>query len=312
MENRAAYDRICQEYELPIFYQSFYLDAVCGQPSWAAAIIETSQAVAIWPYYTRRKYGMAHVSMPPLTPYQGPWYKILWPKNNYDKLEIEKSILTSLADQLPKALFTVVNCHPSFSNWQPLYWKGFRQQTRYTSRIQKGDEQEVFQHIHPKQRNNILQAQQTLSLSITHDIELMYSLIEASFQAQHIRTPYAKEFFLRYDKALLDKSCRTIYVAYDEKNNPVAGIYIVHDKLWSYNIATGRRQNAHRGAVAMLISKAIQDALAQGRGFDFEGSMIEGVEHFFRTFGGEQTPFFTLRSFKNRSIAALMHYLGKV
>ena len=44
------------------------------------------------------------------------------------------------------------------------------------------------------------------------------------------------------------------------------------------------------GAMSLLLARAIEDAAAHDRIFDFEGSMIEGIEGFFRGFGGHPVP----------------------
>jgi hypothetical protein len=48
----------------------------------------------------------------------------------------------------------------------------------------------------------------------------------------------------------------------------------------------GKQDSVH----SLLLWEAIQWAMESGRIFDFEGSMIEPVERFFRTFGAHQVP----------------------
>ena len=40
--------------------------------------------------------------------------------------------------------------------------------------------------------------------------------------------------------------------------------------------------------------------------YDFEGSMDEGIEYFYRSFGGEQTPFFQVVKYRNRLYELLL------
>ena len=40
--------------------------------------------------------------------------------------------------------------------------------------------------------------------------------------------------------------------------------------------------------------ESIKFALSSGRAFDFEGSMIESIEKYFRSFGSIQTPYFSI------------------
>ena len=48
------------------------------------------------------------------------------------------------------------------------------------------------------------------------------------------------------------------------------------------------------GANTLLYWEAIRLAAEVSRVFDFEGSMVEPIEHYFRGFGGRQTPYFCI------------------
>ena len=60
------------------------------------------------------------------------------------------------------------------------------------------------------------------------------------------------------------------------------------------------------GAMHGLLARAIEEAAATGcTVFDFEGSMLRGVEPFFRGFGGELTPYFRVYKFANKLLEHL-------
>ena len=46
------------------------------------------------------------------------------------------------------------------------------------------------------------------------------------------------------------------------------------------------------GAMSLCMWEAIKFASTKTKKFDFEGSMIESVERYFRAFGAEQKPYF--------------------
>ena len=54
--------------------------------------------------------------------------------------------------------------------------------------------------------------------------------------------------------------------------------------------------NAFRssGAQSLILWEGIQFAAAHSKVFDFEGSMVEGIENFFRQFGGVCTPYYVV------------------
>jgi hypothetical protein len=49
------------------------------------------------------------------------------------------------------------------------------------------------------------------------------------------------------------------------------------------------------GAGSLVLWEAIKFAATVSEQFDFEGSMIEPVERFFRAFGGTPTPYFSIQ-----------------
>jgi hypothetical protein len=54
------------------------------------------------------------------------------------------------------------------------------------------------------------------------------------------------------------------------------------------------------GAMSLLVWEALRFAATVTERFDFEGSVIEPVERFFRAFGGAQKPYFRVTRFSRR------------
>ena len=95
-------------------------------------------------------------------------------------------------------------------------------------------------------------------------------------------------------------------LAIDKDNNPVAGILCVFDHRRVYLIATGLSSD-HRDShtISLLIWDALKYFCSTHEVFDFEGSMIPGIEKFFRSFGGTLTPYLRLESFSNMFVKLL-------
>jgi hypothetical protein len=313
MDNKSRYREFCKSGQVPIYYQPWYLDAVSSDGFWDVALYEEDdQILGVWPYYVKRKYSLSYITLPPLTAYLGPWYDTNLTMSTISRLKFEKKVLTILADQIPAVTHLLVTMPPAIHNWKALYWKGFHCQMRYTFILPPTSTNDAFKKLDYKQRNNITQAAKSFTISKSDDIAKMYDLIQASFDAQHIATPYNYSLFKQLDVALSTHNSRTIYFAADQKGQAQSGIYIAHDRDTSYCLATGKLDDAHRGAVSLLLWESIKDSMTEGRSFDFEGSMIEGIDRFFRSFGGEQVPYFKLLKFKNRYVAAVMQWLARV
>ena len=65
------------------------------------------------------------------------------------------------------------------------------------------------------------------------------------------------------------------------------------------------------GAYSLLIWKAIQMSAKLTQQFNFCGSMLPSVERFFRSFGGEQTPYLHIKKTKLLVIKIIL-YLQKI
>ena len=107
--------------------------------------------------------------------------------------------------------------------------------------------------------------------------------------------PLSEEQFSKIDSWLEERESRKIYVARErESGKIVAAIYVVWDTSSAYLLATGRVEENTDGALSLLIWQAIRDMSARVKRFDFEGSMIPEVEHYFRAFGGALKPYFRI------------------
>lgn len=85
-------------------------------------------------------------------------------------------------------------------------------------------------------------------------------------------------------------------MSYNDKNEPIAGCFIVWDNHCLYTVLRGGSGNSLSvGAMTSLIWECIKIAHEKNLVFDFVGSSSPKIERFVRYFGGEQTRFPGLR-----------------
>ena len=115
------------------------------------------------------------------------------------------------------------------------------------------------------------------------------------FDRQGVSIPYSDEYVRKLDRAAGARNSRKIFIAEDDSGRRHAGIYLVWDAKSAYYLMGGGDPNLRNsGATSLCMWEAIKFAATVTDQFDFEGSMIEPVERFFRAFGAVQTPYFSV------------------
>lgn len=297
-QRKNRYRKLCaEESAIPIFSQDWWLDAVCGD-CWDVCLVERNGIiVASMPFYFKKKYGFDVLSQPKLTQTLGPWLRSS--ERKYAKrLDQEKELLSELHEALPKFHYFSQNWHHKNTNWLPIYWQGFRQTTRYTYRLPELESLDlVWSGFRENIRREIRKAQKRFNLTVRTDLSLddFLPLHLQTFERQGIKLPYSVEFLERLDRACVDQNARRIFIAEDDMGRRHAGLYIIWDEESAYYLMGGGDPELRSsGATSLCMWDAIQFAASVTKSFDFEGSMIEPIEKFFRAFGAIQTPYFSI------------------
>ena len=128
-----------------------------------------------------------------------------------------------------------------------------------------------------------------------------------------MKTPYTLDQFERLYKAVKSHQAGEIYIAtLNEDKTPVAGMFVVVDAEKVYNLVLGRNHMKDPGgSIHGILWTCIQDHLGIQKTFDFEGSMLEGPERMFRSFGSDRIPVLQVTRYKNRFWKAMFALIGK-
>lgn len=299
-DHKQLYSQLCKnEPSIPIFSRDWWLDAVCdGAENWDVAIVEKGgKVVASMPYYVKHKRGFTVLTQPPLTQKLGPWLRPS--KANYSKeLAEQKDLMQSLIDQLPSFDHFGQNINHQITNWLPFYWRGFSQSTNYTYILPDlSDDNLIWSGLQTNIRTDVRKAEKRFQLTVRDDVGLDDFLIlnKLTFGRQGKSLPYSEELVRRLDAACEKHHCRKIWIAEDPEGQHHAGIYIVWDEESAYYLMGGSDPALRNsGASSICMWYAIKHAASVTQSFDFEGSMMEPVERFFRAFGSVQTPYFSI------------------
>lgn len=278
----------------PVFFQTWWLEAV-SPGTWAYAVVRRGDNIAAaLPYCFNIRLGIfRQIVMPPFTPYAGPWLRPTSAKYA-NRLGEEKDLMTELIDVLPPFASFQQAFHPSITNWLPFHWRSFQQTTRYTYRMDgTTDLDALWSETRDNVRTDIKKARKQVKVTESGDIDDFLPLYRMTFSRQDKKPPFTEAMMRRIDSACAEHDARRILIARGSDGQAHAGVYLISDAKTVYYFHSGGDPLLRSsGATSLLIWEAIQWASEQGKQFDFEGSMVEPIERFFRAFGARQVPYF--------------------
>lgn len=298
---KEAYHQFCQENkELPIFFQDWYLDAVCQEGHWEVVMEEKAgKIVGVLPYYIKQKGPFKYITMPPLTKMMGPF---ILPAYRTDAHFIK--ITTALIEQLPSVAASEQLLDYSIDNWLPFYWKGYQQTTRYSYILDLSNMEEVYKNLSADYKNNkIKKARELVTIVQDRSLELLYGVNKMSFDRQQLAVPYSLDFLKRLDVALMEQDARTMFFAIDESEQIHAVAYLIWDKQRAYYLLAGDDPTLRKSGAGILLAwRAIQytNEVLGLPIFDFQGSMIPSIERVRRQFGAIRQPYFFINKVNSR------------
>jgi len=231
--------------------------------------------------------------------------------SKYNVVTLQRSVTRLIIEKLIHLKSFDYYFHPEYSDWLLFYQSGFKEITYYTYRLdlENFDDEKLIENCSPKLRPIIRKAVKDDSIEILHenDPEFFYNLNNKTFKKQGGNIPISMNRFLSIYSALKEKNCIKLYSCKNKNGNKTAVLGSVYDNRSAYLMFSGfdpeSKENGHN---ELLIYTAILEAKKSVNMFDFEGSMLTGVESFYRKFGGIMTPYF--RIYKPGSINTLKHH----
>ena len=276
-------------YANSLFEQPWWLDIVApGQ--WGEAVVknETGETIARMPYVLKGN----RIKMPLLTQTLGIW---MTPKlqGDYGK---QKVIINELFSQLPSCRAFEQCLSPMNEYILPFRWLGCRMEPCFTYRLTDlSDCGKLYQQFNKTAKKNIKYARNKTSIYSETRLDTLLDMLDKTFEAQHRKNPMNKPL-IREIVETCDASGHGRYLeARDPEGNVHSCAYFVYDEqVCYYLLGASDARFRGSGAQSLVLWEGIQFAAGHSRVFDFEGSMVEGIENFFRQFGGVCTPYYSV------------------
>jgi lipid II:glycine glycyltransferase (peptidoglycan interpeptide bridge formation enzyme) len=233
---------------------------------------------------------------PLFTPHIGFFY-VNTGQLHVNKISQFKNIIEDMTEFVMKLPFQII----SFSfdtkvvDMQPFIWAGFKVIPNYTYELSLIDSEEsLFANMSSDRRNAIKKAQKDgIFVTETKDFKLIHDLVKKTFDRQSKFLDF--EMVNKILNEFANSENAFAYVAY-RNELPVAGTFCVKSGSKVYYLLGGYdNKNKHKGAGVLSLWEAILYAKRNGFSvFDFEGSMIQPIESYFRGFGGNIVPYYTV------------------
>lgn len=244
-----------------------------------------------------KKYGFNFVKLPPYTPHCGLFF-VSESKNRSSINNFSKEVMQDICNYFTaqKSSLTILAFPSEIIDLQPFIWDKYKVIPNYTYRIDLNKTvEEIKSNFDTKNRNVINKAIKeeitVSSNSLTQ--EELYKFFKGSLKSAgaNVYEEELKNVFLNF----ADASNSFAMIA--KKGDKFYGaVFCIYDKNNCYYLLGGVDKNSGvQGVNNLLIQKSIEKAKELGcTTFDFEGSMLKGVEKFFRGFGPDLIPYYTV------------------
>ena len=311
LENRKEkYQNFCnQNQDLPLFLRYSWYKALFDD-DWDVILVEKNGNIqGFLPYILTKKKTFSLIRPPMLTPYQGVWLNYPKGQKNTSKLSFEKEVISDIINALPQTDAFQQKFIPEFTNWLPFYWADFNQTTRYTYIIDDlSSSDKIFEDFRDNIRREIRKAEKSLIMETISDINLLYELKRDVYRANNEGYPISKDLLERVNNYCLENNCGELIAAKDIKGKIHSILLYVWDENSAYYLHGGTNADFKTsGSMSLLLWEAIKRSSSKTKAFNFEGSMMESIERYFRAFGGKQVPYFEISKTNSKLLKLLKH-----
>ncbi len=273
-----------------IYGKTWYLDAL-QRPYRILAVVEKEHIVGGM-VLTLNEIGLSR--NPLLCKYLGVYFAES-KGNLYNRETHRRSVAKLLAEQVASISSFSYTFHYSVTDHLPFHWKGLSAQVMYTYLINLNDttEDALLMQLHTKTRNDMgFAARSGCEVMDSVDFETFYEIDEKSFRRQGGPSPFKKDFLRNYINHLESHKAIRLFGIKGPDGTVMAVAGLIYDSHSASLVLNGiDHETIVRGANEMLLWHCIRFASAHSQVFDFEGSMLQPVNSFYRKFGGVQTPF---------------------
>ena len=267
------------------------MEAVCYGKQWDVALAHDNEGnvIGALPYLYGSKMGLRYVIQPQLTQYNGPWYK----SDDTEMRHRADNQFRAHFNHLRLKLFQQ-NYAPGLSDMEG--WKEYNISPRVTYRLEDiADPQQVFNDFDKSRRQRqIRRAERVLKADDGITPEEFARFHTEYWRSRGQKDLLSEDFMVRIINTALGRRQGILLGVRDGEGTLQGARFVAFDDNCGYALLSALHPLHPNGTSALLFWLILQQLSGKCHSFDFEGSMIEAVEHNNRQFGGLPVPYMTI------------------
>lgn len=272
--------------EPTVFHEAWLLDAASDGAIEFVEVLDQGKVVGRMPFMRRSSLGVTLITQPRLIHLLGPVIDDGRGAAVTRALKRNR-IVSELLGKLPASSGFSQKIHGGLADVVAFQEAGYEIKVELTYDIQPGPDAVLWKGMRDKTRNVIRRAQEQLEIRIIENSADFTDFYYANLSGRKQRSYYSRNQVDAVCRQAISRDRGQALGAYDASGQLCAAIFTLSDNHATYYYMSTRRQEAHNGAVSLLIWTAIRDAARQGRKFDFDGFSSNGNSLFYAGFGGQ-------------------------
>ena len=281
MRSKERYTELSRYETLPLFVNPKWLDAIIPSGRWDVVIAQEDGVIhGALPYQYKKKWGVKAITSPWMTPPQKLWIRNLPDHASRKGIaqyhKITESLLSNL-ESTPYHNFRIQAYPFGGHAWS---WAGYTLYTKYTYILELRDLDSILSGMKATLRNEVQKSEKLFDIVKETDPGHFHHLLldQVGYSYDLVSKKMLQNLFDLKENILP-------LVAY-KKNKPVACTLFAFDRETIYYVLGARIEETENLGLTGLLWHIIKTYCDQGMSLDFEGSMIRGIENYFRGFGG--------------------------
>jgi hypothetical protein len=280
-----------------IFHEPWWMELASNGAYREATVSSDGVVIARLPYRIRKRApGVTVIGMPAMTHVLGPAID-----DNAGGGELRRQvknigITAKLLAQLPRCSHISFRLHADITDTLAFDAAGFTNGVDFTVEVAPAPEEVLWRQMRDKTRNIIRRAQESLVVAESENADEFLWFYENNLASEN---RYPIEISSKIVNNCLSRGVGRILCARDGYGDIKAAVFCVWDAKREYYFMSTRTDDAHSGAVSLLIWSAIQHASSLGLIFDMYGVHVVGNNlpnlHLVTGFGGALKTRFRVR-----------------